>query len=314
MRNVYPATARLLKIPSFAAGALIILALLSFAGCEETSLLSEIQHRVDEALGANGTVDNGDTGDTGDTGDGSVLTVASPQINPSAGTYTSDQSVTIQVATSGATIYYTNDGTEPTTASLVYSEEIPFRVSGRDLTVKAIATAPGMEDSEVVTVSYDILFAVGATGPAGGIVFYDKSAVTDGWRYLEAAASDQSAGVPWSNGEDLNIENTEITIGTGQANTDLILAAQGAGEYAAQLCDDLVISGFDDWFLPAIDTVDLMFELRDTIGGFSGNYGDYYWSSSQVYGYAAYTIWFWNSDLKNGNKDVAYRVRAVRSF
>ena len=38
---------------------------------------------------------------------------------------------------------------------------------------------------------------IGATGPAGGLVFYDKGAVSDGWRYLEAAPVDQSTGIQW---------------------------------------------------------------------------------------------------------------------
>ena len=40
-------------------------------------------------------------------------------------------------------------------------------------------------------------YAVGDTGPAEGIVFYDKGSYSDGWRYLEAAKSDQATRVEW---------------------------------------------------------------------------------------------------------------------
>ncbi len=41
---------------------------------------------------------------------------------------------------------------------------------------------------------------VGGIGPAGGMIFYDKGSVSDGWRFLEAAPSDQSGVVRWYNG------------------------------------------------------------------------------------------------------------------
>ena len=51
-------------------------------------------------------------------------TVSTPTFTPPAGTYTSAQSVTISDATSGATIYYTTNGTTPTTSS----QPIPARL------------------------------------------------------------------------------------------------------------------------------------------------------------------------------------------
>jgi TolB-like protein len=39
-------------------------------------------------------------------------------------------------------------------------------------------------------------YKIGDTGPAGGLVFYDKGAFFDGWRYLEASSSDVGSGAP----------------------------------------------------------------------------------------------------------------------
>jgi beta-glucanase (GH16 family) len=78
---------------------------------------------------------------------------AAPVISPSAGSYTSSQSVTITDATTGATIYYTTNGTTPSTSSTQYSGA--FTVSATE-TVEAIATAPNYTTSSVTSATFTI--------------------------------------------------------------------------------------------------------------------------------------------------------------
>ncbi|MFA6505560.1 MAG: chitobiase/beta-hexosaminidase C-terminal domain-containing protein, partial [Treponemataceae bacterium] len=148
---------------------------------------------------------------------------ATPTFSPPDGTYTSDQSVTISCSTSGATIYYTTDGSDPTTSSSQYTVPITSSVSGIGTTIKAKATAPFYADSEVASATYRV-YAVGDTGPAGGIVFYDKGSFSDGWRWLEAATSDQSTGTQWWYGSSLTTGATATGTGSGEANTATIVS------------------------------------------------------------------------------------------
>ncbi|WP_179211547.1 chitobiase/beta-hexosaminidase C-terminal domain-containing protein, partial [Thermoanaerobacterium thermosaccharolyticum] len=86
-------------------------------------------------------------------GGGTATQVATPVFSPTGGTYTSAQNVTISCATSGATIYYTTDGTDPTTNSLIYSGPINISTT---TTIKALAVAPGMTNSEIASTTYTI--------------------------------------------------------------------------------------------------------------------------------------------------------------
>jgi len=160
------------------------------------------------------------------------------------------------------------------------------------------------------------LYKIGDTGPAGGIVFYDKGSFSDGWRYLEAAPYSSEFTASWGANEK-DVTNTMDTIGSGKQNTKYIiekLTQLGGYNSAAHLCATLDINGYKDWFLPSKDELDLMYLFLKQRG--LGEFKGYYWSSSQ---YGNSHKHAWSIDFNRGFGSYStrisnYRVRAVRAF
>jgi hypothetical protein len=91
-------------------------------------------------------------------------TVATPTFSPAAGTYDADQSVTIACATSGATIYYTTNGSTPSTSSTQSTGAISVSGSGTT-TIKAIAAKSGMTTSAVASAAFTISYLTTVATP-----------------------------------------------------------------------------------------------------------------------------------------------------
>lgn len=87
----------------------------------------------------------------------------------SGGYIQSGSRLALKSATSGATLYYTLDGSEPTTASTKYTA--PITISS-DTTIKVFAQAPGCRNSAVSTISYKIgqVYKISASAGAGGTI------------------------------------------------------------------------------------------------------------------------------------------------
>ncbi len=150
----------------------------------------------------------------------------------------------------------------------------------------------------------------------GGKVAYilqpgDPGYVLGQIRGLIAAPSDQSSGIRWNNGTNVSTGALGQHLGTGKANTDLIVAVQGAGSYAAKLCDNLVLGGYDDWYLPSIDELSKLYLNRAAIGGFAP---DFYWSSSETNATMVESLFFPSYNISGWPKNYTYNVRAVRTF
>jgi len=88
---------------------------------------------------------------------------ATPAFSVAPGSYTTAQTVSLSDSTTGASIYYTTNGTTPTTGSTLYSASSPIAVSSTT-TINAIAVAGGYSTSAVATGAFTIL------GPAVSVV------------------------------------------------------------------------------------------------------------------------------------------------
>jgi len=142
----------------------------------------------------------------------------------------------------------------------------------------------------------------------GGIVFYIDETGQHG---LIAAATDQSRGQWGCTGT--SIGGTGTVIGTGQANTKAIVNGCRTEGIAARICDDLILNGYNDWFLPSKDELNQMYIHQTVIGGFA-NHIFAYWSSSEYDGSKAWFRSFYSGTRNITNKCDTVYVRAVRAF
>ena len=188
---------------------------------------------------------------------------------------------------------------------------------------------------------------IGDRGPAGGWIFYDcdednSTGNADGlissecgWRYLEAAPSDigiyESYGFGYYRPDGTNnMVGTSQAIGSGRYNTERLVeymdiegkaysdsSGTATAEYAAKKCLDYSYGGYDDWFLPSKDELNLMYHnlQKQGLGSFANDSYSYYWSSSEYDIYGA-----WRRNFNGGSQDNIYNrhnevyVRAVRAF
>ena len=104
---------------------------------------------------------------------------------------------------------------------------------------------------------------------------------------------------------------TSTAIGSGKSNTEKIVTALGTGNYAARLCYDFELGGYDDWFLPSKDELNELYKQKDTVGGFAPTN---YWSSSDYSSSYAWLQYFSDGVQYYGTKYNGKPVRAVRAF
>lgn len=159
----------------------------------------------------------------------------------------------------------------------------------------------------------------------GGIIAYLLVSGDDGYdphvqHGLIAAPSDQSTNSEWGCMQTAIAGADGKAIGTGSQNTVDIINGCSASGTAARICYDLVLNGYDDWYLPSKDELDKLFISKNIIGGFyiSGYTSSTEYNDSNVLvdedeDYA--WIQSFNTGIQgNGFKNSHWYVRAIRSF
>jgi hypothetical protein len=147
----------------------------------------------------------------------------------------------------------------------------------------------------------------------GGLVTYVLQSGDPGYdpnieHGLIAPATDQGTA-PWGC-RGTSISSTSNLIGTGAQNTAAIVAGCNDTNFAAKVCDDLNLNGFDDWYLPSQDELQKLLTNQAAVGGFSGNYQ----SSTESTANVGLGKNFTNGTDTFFTKDATQNVRCVRSF
>ena len=162
----------------------------------------------------------------------------------------------------------------------------------------------GLDSTELIGVKY-----------AGGIIFYLRKDGTG----LVAAESDQAPGVAWGCFGTSLPGAQGTAIGTGLQNSMDIVASCATVGIAAEICLNLDLNTFDDWFLPSRNALR---EMHLTIGqaasGPNNNIGafinDFYWSSSEIDANSSWGRRFSDGFQINVSKQGPAAVRAIRAF
>lgn len=165
-------------------------------------------------------------------------------------------------------------------------------------------------------------FSVGDIGPSGGKIFILPSTSGNATlKYFEAPFNTWSGGASdpshsWGSTA-INISAVVGTraIGDGASNTTTIIAADASAN-AAAACANLNINGFDDWFLPSMGELQVIYNNRALWNDFdtAANYKSSNQGTAGTFQYNAAIFFFNGTSSEADPKQIARRVRPVRMF
>lgn len=200
-------------------------------------------------------------------------------------------------------------------------------------TVYVAGSTLAMPDAVLVFYAKWENYALGDTGPGGGLVAYvapDGAPFIDNsnsdencnrYYYLEAAVSDLTGGnygaYKWSTRTD-SFPSCQHGLGYGRKNSNDIVTYNGSGN-AAGASRAFLGGGKSDWFLPSKDELQYLYTNLAflNLGDFnrtSNSAYAYYWSSSTGSGTTAQAQDMWNGFWHQESVLTEKRVRPVRYF
>lgn len=142
----------------------------------------------------------------------------------------------------------------------------------------------------------------------GGYIFFIDDSGEHG---LVCAPTDLKAESVWGNCSPSGAAGK--IAGTGRSNTEDIIKGCPGTSTAAGMCHELVLNGYDDWFLPSVNELQLIYRnLHEKgMGGFKETY---YWSSTQDK-FGAWVVNFYYGNKSNQGRDKqGVLIRPVRAF
>jgi hypothetical protein len=293
------------------------------------------------------TVEQGSTWtDAGATSDGDETVTVSGTLDTSiAGTYTITYTATdaagntgtatrtVTVVDTTAPVITVNPGTDTVEQGSAWTDAGATADTGETVTVS------GTVDTSIAgtyTITYTATDAAGNTGTATRTVTVNLPSLSIGDLhqggyifYLDGNGGGLIAASTYESPTEWGCQGTEITgadgtaIGTGAQNTIDIVAGCSTSTWtspiAADICANLSLNGYSDWFLPSMDELNLMYLNIGSgnalgLGNIGSFVGGYHWSSTEISYNNAWFQDFNNGNQVNAGKDAIARVRAVRAF
>jgi len=153
------------------------------------------------------------------------------------------------------------------------------------------------------------LFKIGQNLGGGTIFYVDES----GMHGLIVDTSNTLGKKAWCSGSLLPTNAVSTEVGMGAINSETIVASVGQGSYAAYACKELILNGYNDWFLPSKEELYFLYSQKAK-GLISGLNQDFYWSSSETSQDGAWSQSFVTGAASSTHKSGSYGVCAVRTF
>lgn len=236
-------------------------------------------------------------------------------VSPNSGSASGGTGVTLTGTGLTGTTSVTFGGVAATAVNVVNSTTVtavaPAHAVGA---VDVVVTTPA--GGATLTNGYTFITTTVGQSAHGGTI----ACLNGGLQDLIAASADNSTSIVWGG---IGVTTGATSNTDGASNTVTVVAALGAGTYAAQTCNDYEIDSqgntpcqagntcYNDWFLAALDQLNCTYTNRVAIGGFSNGV---YWSSTEFDSANSMVQVFASGAQGIGGKNNALSTRCVRAF